>query len=145
MQSRLTVMIVEHNLPKSAGVCVVGQKFNRNSVSIAGICACCLLLAACNTNKEVAGPPIVNGKWASSDGVYTAEFLNGSFKAIANDTGGLISEGEYVVLAQDRIQIKWNGLVSGKSNQADCVKSGAEQLDCTDLSGNRFSLRRTTG
>lgn len=87
----------------------------------------------------------MNGKWASSDGVYTAEFLNGSFKAVANDTGGLISEGEYVVLAQDRIQIKWNGLVSGKSNQADCVRATSDQLDCTDLNGNRFSLRRTTG
>lgn len=101
-------------------------------------------MVACNTGKEVAGPPIVNGKWASSDGVYTAEFLNGSFRAVANDTGALISEGEYIALAEDRIQLKWNGLVSGKSNQADCSKPNPEQLDCIDATGNRFSLRRTS-
>ena len=123
----------------------MGRYFSRLPVATAVLCTCGAMLAACNTNKEVAGPPIVNGKWASSDGVYTAEFLNGSFKAVANDTGGLISEGEYVVLAQDRVQIKWNGLVSGKSNQADCVRATSDQLDCTDLNGNRFSLRRTTG
>lgn len=101
-------------------------------------------LSACNSTKELAGPPIMNGKWASSDGIYTAEFLNGRFSATANDTGGLISEGEYVALAEDRIQIKWNGLVSGRSNQADCLKPTDNQLDCTDLNGNKFSLRRTT-
>ncbi|MGI9351403.1 MAG: hypothetical protein ACR2O3_07555 [Rhizobiaceae bacterium] len=105
--------------------------------------AAALGLSACNPNKEVAGPPILNGNWASSDGVYTAQFLNGSFRATANDTGGLISEGEYIALAEDRIQIKWSGLVSGRSNQAECIKPDANQLDCVDLNGNKFSLRRT--
>lgn len=100
------------------------------------------VLAACNPNKEVAGPPVLNGKWASSDGVYTAEFLNGSFRATANDTGALISEGEYIALAEDRFQIKWNGLVSGNSNQAECMKPETNQLDCVDVNGNKFSLRR---
>ena len=103
-----------------------------------------LLMAGCNPNKEVAGPPILNGNWSSSDGVYTAQFLNGSFRATANDTGALISEGEYVALAEDRIQIKWNGLVSGRSNQAECIKPDANQLDCVDMNGNKFSLRRTS-
>lgn len=103
-----------------------------------------LTVSACNPNKEVAGPPILNGQWASSDGVYTAQFLNGSFKAIANDTGGLISEGEYIALAEDRIQLKWNGLVSGRSSEAECMRSTENQLDCVDINGNKFSLRRTT-
>ena len=114
------------------------------SISVTGITLGCLLLVACNPNQEVAGPPIVNGKWASTDGVYTAEFLNGSFRAVANDTGGLISQGEYLALADNKIQIKWNGLVSGKSNQADCSRVDPNQLDCVDLNGNRFSLKRIT-
>ena len=103
-----------------------------------------ILLSACNQNKEVAGPPLLNGQWASSDGVYTAQFLNGSFKAVANDTGGIISEGEYIALTEERIQLKWNGLVSGKSSEAECMKSGDNQLDCVDINGNKFSLRRTS-
>jgi len=107
------------------------------------VVACALALFACQ-KKEVAGPPIVNGNWASSDGVFTAEFSNGIFRATANDTGSVISQGEYVVLAEDRIQLKWDGLVSGKSNQANCTKPSTEQLDCVDLEGKTFSLRRTS-
>ena len=101
-----------------------------------------LLLSACQGSKELAGPPVLNGSWASSDGVYVAEFLNGDFKAVANDTGAVISEGEYVALAENKIQLKWNGLVSGKSNQAECLKPDPNQLDCVDVNGNKFSLRR---
>lgn len=108
-----------------------------------GILIFLLGLAACNQDKEVAGPPILNGDWASSDGVYTAQFLNGSFRATANDTGALISEGEYIAIAENQIQLKWTGLVSGRSNQADCTKSDPNQLDCVDLNGNKFSLRRS--
>lgn len=98
-------------------------------------------LAACQT-AEIAGPPVMNGNWASTDGVYTAQFQNGNFQATANDTGGVISRGEYVALAADRIKLKWVGLVSGTSNEADCTKPEPNRLDCLDINGNRFSLVR---
>lgn len=101
-----------------------------------------MLLASCNTNKEVAGPPILNGNWASSDGVYVAEFRNGSFQAVANDTGNVISRGEYIALAEDRVQLKWNGLVTGRDGSADCAKPEPNRLNCVDANGNRFSLQR---
>ncbi|MEM7069569.1 MAG: hypothetical protein AAF478_11880 [Pseudomonadota bacterium] len=110
----------------------------------AAIVAMAIFAAACNPNKDVAGPPLLNGKWASSDGIYTAEFLNGSFRAIANDSGAVISEGEYIALSETQIQLKWNGLVSGRSNQADCIKQEDHQLNCVDLNGNKFSLRRNS-
>ncbi len=117
---------------------------NNNLSRVCLLIAATTMLSACNPNKKVAGPPLLNGQWASSDGVYTAQFLNGSFKAVANDTGGIISEGEYVALSEDRVQLKWNGLVSGKSSQAECMKPGSNQLDCVDINGNKFSLRRTS-
>ena len=101
------------------------------------------LLASCQT-AEIAGPPILNGSWASTDGVYTAQFQNGNFQAVANDTGGVISRGEYVALSADRIKIKWIGLVSGTSNEADCNKPDPNRLDCLDINGNRFSLVRNS-
>jgi len=95
------------------------------------------------TREEVAGPPILNGNWASTDGVFTAQFRNGSFVATANDTGGVISEGEYVALASDRVNINWVGRVSGQPNNAQCVKPDPNRLDCTDSAGAKFSLQRT--
>ncbi|MEM7214466.1 MAG: hypothetical protein AAF423_02895 [Pseudomonadota bacterium] len=120
----------------------MGKKYTSKALRFAVLSFVVGGIAACNSNKDAAGPPVLNGNWASSDGVYTAEFLNGNFRAIANDTGSVISEGEYIALAEDRIQIKWNGLVSGNSNQADCMKPDENQLDCVDRNGNKFSLRR---
>ena len=98
-------------------------------------------LSACQTT-EVAGPPLLNGNWASSDGVYVAEFQNGNFRAIANDTGEEISRGEYVVLAENRVQLNWIGLVTNNANSAECNKPDPNRLDCIDRNGNRFSLAR---
>ncbi len=100
-------------------------------------------LAACQNAKDIAGPPVLNGNWASSDGVYVAQLLNGQFKAVANDTGNVISEGSYIALAENEIQLSWVGRISGKSNQAECLKSDPNQLDCVDVNGNKFSLRRS--
>lgn len=101
-----------------------------------------VVLTSCQGSKEVAGPPILNGKWASSDGIYVAELNNGIFRAIANDTGGVISEGNYVALSDTRVKLNWYGVVSGKANSAECLKSTADQLDCVDENGIKFSLRR---
>lgn len=103
-----------------------------------------ITLAACQGNKEVAGKPVLNGNWASSDGVYVAEFRNGTFQAVANDTGGVISRGEYVALSPEQVRLNWVGLVSGKANQANCQKPAENRLDCTDSNGNTFSLLRNT-
>ena len=101
------------------------------------------ILSACNNAKDLAGPPVLNGNWASSDGVYVAELLNGQFRAVANDTGNVISEGSYIALAENRIKLSWVGKITGKSNEAECLKPEDNQLDCVDVSGNKFSLRRS--
>ena len=117
----------------------------RTKKSILGIVAVGTIsfLAACQGNKELAGPPVLNGNWASSDGVYVAQLFNGQFKAVANDTGNVISEGSYIALAENKIQLSWVGKISGKSNQAECLKPEDNQLDCVDVNGNKFSLRRS--
>lgn len=116
-------------------------RLTKKMVATGGLVLALAALAGCQ-KKEVAGPPILNGNWASSDGVYVAEFRNGNFQAIANDTGQVISRGEYVALASDRVQLSWTGLVSGNKSQADCTKPEANRLDCVDSNGGRFSLIR---
>ena len=99
-------------------------------------------LVGCQTNQELAGPPLLNGNWASNDGVYVAQLRNGNFQAIANDTGGVISQGNYVALPEKKVQLTWQGVVSGNSNSADCVLTTADRMDCVMATGAKFSLTR---
>jgi len=104
-----------------------------------------ITLTGCSLTKdEKAGPPLLNGNWASSDGVYVAELRNGDFQAVANDTGNIISSGNYVALSETNVRIEWVSAISGSANQANCVKPSVDQLDCTDQGGKKFSLRRNS-
>jgi len=107
-------------------------------IAVAGL----LMVAACQT-QEVAGPPLLNGDWASTDGVYVATLRNGSFQATANDTGEVISRGSYTAISSEQVRLNWTGLVSGTTNQANCMKPDPDRLNCLDVNGNRFSLVRS--
>ncbi len=102
-----------------------------------------IVLSGCSLSKdEIAGPPILNGDWASTDGVYVAELRNGNFRAIANDTGSVISQGNYIAISETSVRLEWVSSISGNANKANCVKPSADQLDCTDQGGKTFSLQR---
>lgn len=118
------------------------MRMKKNGLSFIAVSAL-VFLAACQNAKDIAGPPVLNGTWASSDGIYVAEFFNGQFKAVANDTGNVISEGSYIALAENKVRINWVGKISEKANQAECFKPDPNQLDCVDVNGNKFSLRRS--
>ena len=108
----------------------------------------CLVIASlvipvgCQTKGKPAGAPIANGQWSASDGVYKAEFNNGTFRSIANDTGEVLSQGTYTVKSETALRISWRGNVSGKFNSADCTKPNANTMSCVDESGKQFSLIR---
>ncbi len=104
--------------------------------------AMAVTLTACQTGAKKAGPPIANGQWQSGDGVYTAHFSNGIFQAVANDTGSVLSEGNYVVKSKKELKITWRGNVSQTNNSADCTKPDSESMNCVDANGKSFSLRR---
>lgn len=101
------------------------------------------MLSACSEKKPIdplAGGGGLSGDWVSSDNVFTATFNNGSFVAIANDTGGKISEGSYFVTSASQIQLNWHGVVSGTNNSAICKRPDASTLICTDAGSKTFSL-----
>lgn len=122
------------------------EKFeNRNLVRKKRVAVAVILsatLAGCQTNGSPSEPPLANGSWASSDGVYVAEFLNGSFRAVANDTGNVISEGTYIASSKENIKLRWTSNLTGQTNQADCIKPDVNVMNCTDQNGNKFTLRR---
>lgn len=114
----------------------------RTSIRQGLIIGTCVVLSACSLTNKGAGPPLLNGKWNSADGVYVAELLNGSFTAVANDTGSIISQGEYIALAEDKVKLEWTSAITGLQNKAECEKPEPDTLNCVDQQGNRFSLQR---
>lgn len=118
-------------------------KMNSNWVRCATLIALALPIAACQSNKpDPAKAPIANGSWASSDGIYKAEFNNGTFRAVANDTGEVLSQGNYTIQSETALQISWRGNVSNKFNSAKCTKPDVNIMHCVDETGKSFSLRR---
>ncbi|MFK7902212.1 MAG: hypothetical protein AB8B49_05145 [Nitratireductor sp.] len=102
-------------------------------------------LAGCN-DKEVidplAGGGGLAGEWVSGDNVFTAQFVNGNFLAVANDTGSKLSEGSYTVISASEVRMNWLGVVSGQNNAAVCQRPDASRMNCTDQTGKTFTLKK---
>lgn len=107
-----------------------------------------ILLSACNNKADpidpLAGGGGLSGDWLSSDNVFSASFNNGTFLALANDTGGKISEGNYFVVSAAEIRLDWHGVVSGTNNSAICKRPDASTLICTDAGAKTFTLIKKT-
>lgn len=88
----------------------------------------------------LAGGGGLAGSWVSSDNVFTASFSAGEFVATANDTGGVISEGRYIVASASEVRLDWRGKITGVDNSAVCQRPSPEQLNCTDATGKTFTL-----
>ena len=104
---------------------------------------CLLMLASCNTSPKVdplAGGGGLSGSWRSADNVFTAQLDNGRFISTANDTGAVLSEGQYVVISASEVRLTWRGNLSKQDNAATCLRQGAEAMNCTDQAGRTFAL-----
>ena len=103
-------------------------------------------LAACNTTKEkvdpLAGGGGLAGNWVSGDNVFTANFNAGQFIATTNDTGTVISEGNYVVSSASEVNLNWTGKLTGQPNSAVCQRPDPNLLSCTDAGGKTFTMRK---
>lgn len=105
-----------------------------------------IALTACQSKEAkidpLAGGGGLTGKWVSTDNVFTAQLDNGNFFSTANDTGEVLSEGTYVVISATEIKMNWRGKLSQQENSANCQRDGVGVLNCTDIAGKGFSLRK---
>jgi len=113
-------------------------------IAMAALCCLTVILTGCQSKGKKVTRPVANGTWAATDGVYTAIFQNGNFRATANDTGETISVGNYIVKSDTQLKISWQGAVSRTLNSAECIKPDTEQMNCVDQNGKSFGLRRTS-
>lgn len=104
-----------------------------------------LLVASCNKAEKIdprAGGGGLSGNWVSGDRIFTATLSNGDFTARANDTNEVISQGSYVVVSTERIDLKWQGNVTNQANSAVCQRPSDNILSCTDAGGKAFVLNK---
>jgi len=85
--------------------------------------------------------PVIEGNWVDSNGIHSS-FRNGYFETRATDTQEKLSEGNYVMRSQDRVDIEIHSLVRGTVSRVSCSFAGPEQLQCRSPEGASFSLYR---
>lgn len=85
----------------------------------------------------------MEGRWASTDGIFVASFNNGNFTSIDAKTDAVLAEGSYTVSGQ-QVQMNWLSTGTGERRSATCSFSGGRsQVSCVQPSGGSFTLRRT--
>ena len=111
------------------------------------VLAAATALAGCAGGVKIdptAGGGGLTGAWQPDGGGYTARFDNGSFSTIAADTGGLISQGSYIVQSESQVQLQWKSNITGLDNSAQCERPDPNVMECRDAGGRTFVLRRST-
>lgn len=84
----------------------------------------------------------VDGTWSDANGVATSTLNNGSFVSIANDTGSRVAEGNYRYTPNGTIEISYYSILRQTNIRANCALATQAQLNCTNESGQQFSLFR---
>jgi hypothetical protein len=100
------------------------------------------LLAACQILQPAARTTRMDGRWASSDGIFVATFKGGSFTSLDARTSAVLAQGTYSV-AGDQVSMQWLSLTSKQQRSATCSFAGAATIRCDQAGGGNFELRRT--
>lgn len=85
----------------------------------------------------------IEGNWGSPDGAAIATFQNGAFTNRATDTGqSFTSGGRYSYTGPNQVAINYTSLVRNQQVAVNCLVVAPSQMNCTNASGNQFSLYR---
>ncbi|ESR25909.1 hypothetical protein [Lutibaculum baratangense] len=87
-------------------------------------------------------PSPMDGRWASADGIFVANFRGGSFQSVDAQTGAVLANGSYT-MSGGRAQLDWLSTSSNERRSATCSFQGQARLSCTQSSGASFELQRT--
>ncbi len=102
-----------------------------------------LMLTACQT-YQVAQPQrtAMDGRWASTDGVFVAEFDRGSFTSRFVQTGEVLAQGTYSV-SGSAVSLRWLSVQAQAQRSASCTFTTASTVQCQQDGGGAFELQRT--
>ncbi len=106
-------------------------------------------LAACQSGTRMAMAPgtampastPMDGRWASTDGIFIASFQGGEFTSVDAKTDAVLARGTYQV-SRGQVEMNWLSTSSNERRSATCGFSGRNQVTCTQASGATFQLTR---
>jgi hypothetical protein len=105
-----------------------------------------LLLAGCQTGpssggmQRAAATPM-DGSWASTDGVFVANFQEGNFTSRFTRTNEVLAQGTYTV-SGSQISMQWLSVATQQQRSASCTMSGSDTVRCEQAGGGGFELQR---
>ncbi|MGH6926339.1 MAG: hypothetical protein ACRED5_21640 [Propylenella sp.] len=100
-------------------------------------------VAACQS-YEVQAPQRtpMDGRWASSDGVFIADFQRGSFTSRFVQTNEILAQGTYTVSGAN-VSLRWLSVQAQEQRAANCTFTSADLVSCQQEGGGNFNLQRT--
>jgi hypothetical protein len=109
-----------------------------------GLLLTVLLLAACQTYEQpvLRAQSAMDGDWASTDGVFVANFQNGRFTSRFTQTNEILAQGTYTV-AGSNVSMQWISVQAQEQRSAHCSIVGAGIVTCNQAGGGSFGLQRT--
>lgn len=118
----------------------------RKLVSIAALAAVSAGLSGCMTGGPAGGPAArasgVEGEWLSTDGVAVSRFSGGVFQTTALDTGNKLADGSYQMVDDRTVAITVRSVIRQTTSNVNCALVAANQLNCTQSTGQQFVLTR---
>lgn len=84
----------------------------------------------------------MDGRWASSDGVFIATFERGNFTSRFIQTNEVLAQGTYTV-AGDSVSLRWLSVQAQQQRSAACTFISADTVSCQQQGGGSFNLTRS--
>jgi hypothetical protein len=84
----------------------------------------------------------MDGVWASTDGVFVANFGAGRFTSRFTATNEILAQGAYTV-AGDAISMQWISAATKQQRAATCSFAGSDTVTCNQEGGGHFTLKRS--
>lgn len=102
-----------------------------------------IVLGACQS-REAQQPPRtpMDGRWASTDGVFIAEFQGGRFTSRFTQTNEILAQGTYAV-AGNTVNLHWLSVQAQAERAASCTFTSASTVQCQQQGGGTFELQRS--
>ena len=100
------------------------------------------ILGACQTYEAQPQRTAMDGRWASSDGVFIATFQGGSFTSRFIQTNEILAQGTYGVTGSN-VSLRWLSVQAQEQRAATCTFTGTDSVHCQQEGGGSFDLLRS--
>jgi len=112
------------------------------AVLFAGGCQTGGFYQAAPTPAPVPAASPLEGVWASTDGVFVANFSQGRFTSRFTATNEILAQGTYSMTGSV-ISMQWISAATKQQRSATCNFASAEAVNCNQDGGGHFTLKRS--